>query len=217
MEDVLVQLSQSVSELDINAVKRNVNNAMQFGLPADEILTALNKGMQLVGQKYEAGEYFLSELLVAGEVLKTGADMIKPLMVGRPGTERKGSGTIVVGTVKGDMHDLGKNLFIMFAEAMGFRIEDLGTDVDAKEFVERTTNSAARVVAMSALMSTTQTNMKEVIKALTNSGIRQNVKVIVGGAPITKQFADEIGADAGINDAMKGADICSKWTTVTNV
>jgi len=208
-QDVLQELSQSVVDLDIDVVKKKVQEALQLGFPAEEIILALNKGMRLVGQKYEEGEYFLSELIVAGEVMKAGVEIVKPLL--QTGTESGTRGTIVVGSVRGDIHDLGKNLFAMFASVMQFKIEDLGTDVAADHFVERTSESSARIVALSALMSTTQTYMKDVVDALEKSDIRNRVKVIIGGAPITKEFAEKIGADAGVTDAMKGAEICSKW------
>jgi methanogenic corrinoid protein MtbC1 len=215
-EDVLQGLARSVTELDIGAVKKRVEDALQLGLSAEDVILAVNKGMRSVGQKYEEGEYFLSELIVAGEVMKAGIEIVKPLLQTKSQSESGTRGTIVVGTVKGDIHDLGKNLFVMFASVMQFKIEDLGIDVAADRFVERTAKSSARIVALSALMSTTQTYMKDVVEALEESGIRNRIKVIVGGAPITKEFAGKIGADAGVNDAMKGAEICCTWAGNAN-
>lgn len=215
-ENVLQELSQLLTELNIDLVKRKVEDSLQLGFSAENIINALNRGMQLVGQKYEEGEYFLTELIVASEVMKAGVDIVKPLLQAKAENESTGRGTIVLGTVKGDIHDLGKNLFAMFATVMQFKIEDLGIDVAANRFVESATESSARVVALSALMSTTRTYMKNIVEALEKSGVRSSVKVIVGGAPITKEFAAKIRADAGVNDAMKGAEICSKWVDNAN-
>jgi len=205
----LEDLSNVVASLDIEAVREKTMRAFQAGLPPRSILDYLNRGMQQIGQKYETGEYFLTELVFAGEVLKAGIEVIEPHLLE---TDRKMKGTIVVGTVKGDLHDLGKNLFSMLANAAGFKTEDLGIDVAAEDFVERAKRSSANIVGISALMSTTQLYMKDVIEALKKAGIRDKIKVIIGGAVITERFGNEIDADAAVNDAAKGVKICSRWT-----
>jgi len=208
-QGTLEELTNSVTNLmEIDAVKKKTENALQQRLPAKLILDALNKGMRQIGQKYEEGEYFLSELIFAAEILKAGVDVLKPRLVEG---DLKASGTIVVGTVKGDLHDLGKSLFVMFAGAAGFTIDDLGIDVPADTFVERITKVSADIVAMSALMSTTKSYMKDIIDACEKAGLRRKIKVIIGGASITDKFGEEIGADAAVTDAVKGAEICSQW------
>ena len=207
-QPILERLVNSVVILDVENVKKETTAALQAQITANDILNALNSGMQQIGQKYEAGEYFLTELVFAGEVLKTGVELIKPHLVE---TQHKVKGKIVAGTVKGDLHDLGKNLFLMLAKAAGFEVEDLGIDVCSEDFVERTKRSSAHIVAMSALMSTTQVYMKDVIEALKKAAIRDSVRIIIGGGGITERFATEIGADAAVNDAVKGVRICQRW------
>ena len=207
-QGVLGDLSKSVTDLDIESVKQKTRSALENGIPAKSILDALNDGMHGVGQKYETGEYFLTELVFAGQVLEAGIDVIKPCLLE---IDRKTRGTIVAGTVKGDLHDLGKNLFLMLASAAGFTVEDLGTDVAAEQFVERAKKISANIVAVSALLSTTQPHLKDVVEALKRSGIRDKVRVIIGGAGITEKFGVDIGVDAAVNDAVKGVEACSSW------
>ena len=199
-QEILKELTNSVANLEIDTVRNKAETALQQGLPAKLILDALNRGMRQIGQKYEEGEYFLSELIFAAEILRVGVEVLKPRLVEG---DFKARGTIVVGTVKGDLHDLGKSLFVMLASAAGFTIEDLGVDVPADTFVENITKASADIVAMSALMSTTQSYMKDVIDASEKAGLRKKVKVIIGGAPITGKFGQEIGADAAVTDAVK--------------
>ena len=207
-QGILEELTNSVTNLKIDIVRDKIETALQQGLPAKRILDALNEGMRQIGQKYEEGEYFLSELIFAAEILKAGVELIKPRLIEG---DLKTRGTIVVGTVKGDIHDLGKNIFGTVAGAAGFTTRDLGVDVLAGTFVEAITQSSAGIVAMSALMSTTKSYMKDVIDACERAGFRKKIKVIIGGAPITDSFGREIGADAALTDAVKGVEICSQW------
>jgi methylmalonyl-CoA mutase cobalamin-binding domain/chain len=165
--------------------------------------------MRVVGERYEKNEYFLSELIMAAEIFKEAMNVLEPLIL------KEGRalyiGKAVVGTVEGDLHDIGKNLFIMFLKSMGFEVIDLGVDVPPKKFVEAVKQYKPDVVGMSALLTTTVLNMKKVIDALNNEGLRNSIKVIVGGAAVTKEYANEIGADAGGIDAYEGALICRKW------
>jgi 5-methyltetrahydrofolate--homocysteine methyltransferase len=201
-------LANAVAGLDIQIVVEKTMSMLKLGLPPKNILHSLNMGMQRVGEKYEAGEYFVTELVFAGEIMRQAVEIVGPHLATLMDVPKE---TIVVGTVKGDLHDLGKNLFIMFARAAGFNIIDLGVDVAPQTFKEQVKETATKIVGMSALMSTTQPSMRDVIEMLKKDGTRDKVKVILGGAGITERFGTEIGADAAVNDAMKGSRICSNW------
>jgi len=149
--------------------------------------------MDVVGKKYESGEYFLPELFMAGEAAKVVTDIIKPYLGGEG---EKGLGKVVIGTVFGDVHNVGKDLVASTLEGVGFRVINLGENVSSESFVEAAKRENADIVAISALITTTMLNMKEVIKALDSGGVRSRVKVMVGGAPLNESFAEEIGADA---------------------
>ncbi len=206
-------IASAVAALDIQTVVERTRNALQYGLPAKEILDSLNIGMQRIGEKYEEGEYFLTELVFAGDIMKQAVEIVEPHLEALTDSPKE---TILVGTVKGDLHDLGKNLFAMFAKAAGFDIIDLGIDVAPEAFGEQVRKAAPKIIGMSALMSTTQPSMREVIEMLKKDRTRDNVKVILGGAGITERFGAEIGADAAVNDAMKGSRICSDWIREPN-
>jgi len=150
----------------------------------------LMEGMNLVGDKFEKREYFLPDLLVAAEAVKRATEIIKPFLKGE-----RGRGTIVIGTVSGDIHDLGKNLVASTLEASGFRVVDLGVDVPPERFVSAAKEEKANIVAMSALITTTMLGMKDIIESLARDGVRKKVKVMVGGAPVDEEFARKIGAD----------------------
>jgi len=176
---------------DIEKTKALTHDILNKGVsPHDVIEKGLMEGMNLVGDKFENREYFLPDLLVAAEAVKRATEIIKPFLKGE-----RGKGTVVIGTVSGDIHDLGKNLVASTLEASGFRVVDLGVDVPAERFVNATKEKRANIVAISALITTTMLGMKDIIEMLVKSGIRKEVKVIVGGAPLDEEFARKIGAD----------------------
>jgi corrinoid protein of di/trimethylamine methyltransferase len=148
--------------------------------------------MDEVGKRFECNEYFVPELLIAARAMKTALQMLTPKLAA---AGAKAAGRVVIGTVQGDLHDIGKNLVASMLEGGGFQVVDLGVDVPPAKFVEAAKEQAGSILAMSALLTTTMTQMKAVIKALEEAGIRTSTKVIIGGAPITQQYADEIGAD----------------------
>jgi len=208
LEAILDCIAKRLSELDETEAKRLVTEALDKRVPAEDVLKALSRGMEIVGEKYEASEYFLSELIFAGNIVKDLTKLLGPhLTPNRVARE----GRIVVGTVKGDIHDLGKNIFTFFARSAGFDVEDLGVDVSSDTFVEKVREVRPRIVGMSALMSTTQAAMDETVQALTRAGVRDNVKIILGGAIASKRYATEIGADEAVNDAVLGVQVCKKW------
>ncbi|PDM27172.1 cobalamin-binding protein [Candidatus Bathyarchaeota archaeon B24-2] len=207
-EEILEKISKAIVEFDIDNIKNLVNQALEAGIPALDIVTkGMAKGMEIVGKKYEKKEYFLAELIMAGEVMKTGMEVLEPHLKATP-VGRKG--VVVIGTVKGDLHDIGKNIVITLLKSSGFEVHDLGVDVDAQRFVEKVKETNADILALSALLTTTMVEMENVIKALKEASIRDKVKVIVGGAPITEEFASKIGADAFAVDAVQGVQKCKE-------
>ncbi len=176
---------------DIEKTKVLTQEILNKGVsPHDVIEKGLMEGMNLVGDKFENREYFLPDLLVAAEAVKRATEIIKPHLKGE-----KGRGTVVIGTVSGDIHDLGKNLVASTLEASGFRVVDLGVDVPSEKFVTAVKEEKANIVAISALITTTMLGMKDIVDAMVKDGIRKEVKVIVGGAPLDEEFARKIGAD----------------------
>ena len=175
-----------------------IKKALAHGVPPYEIFTkGMVKGITVVGQKYESGEYFLTELVGAGEVVKEGMEEIGPYL---SHSEVKPLGTVVIGTVEGDLHDIGKNIVKMLLTSTGFAVKDLGVDVSAGKFVEAVKETEPDIVAMSALLTTTMNSMRTTVEELQKAGLRRKVKVIVGGAPITEEFGKEIGAITAVGE-----------------
>ncbi len=172
---------------------------------------ALISAMDEVGDLFQQGEYFVPELLVAARAMKHGLEILKPRLV-QTGVEPMGKA--VMGTVKGDLHDIGKNLVIMALEGAGFEVIDLGTDVDPEKFVEAVREHKPQLIGLSALLTTTMLTMKETIEAIKAAGLRNQVKIMIGGAPVSQEFADEIGADFYGMDSTSGRnyarDVVSK-------
>ncbi len=179
--------------------------------PADILNNGLLDGMSKIGKRFKANEVFIPEVLIAARAMHAGMDILKPELV-KAGV--KPIGKMVLGTVKGDLHDIGKNLVKMMAQGAGIEVLDLGIDVPAAKFVQSIKdNPDARVVAMSALLTTTMTGMKDVISAFEKEGLRKNVKFVVGGAPLTDQYAREIGADGYAPDAASAAEKFASFLT----
>jgi dimethylamine corrinoid protein len=194
--------------LEYGRVKDLVRKALESQIPPQDVLKAMQKGMAIIGDKYEEGEYFLSELITGGEMMKTGLEELTPyLAVESMAT----AGTVVIGTVRGDLHDIGKNIVVTLLQSSGFRVHDIGIDVPPGAFVDKVRDVNADILAMSALLTTTMTEMGIVIGELAKAGLRNKVKVIGGGNSVTEEFGREIGADAATKDAMAGARICQEW------
>ena len=178
---------------------RLVGQALEAGVPAETVLgEGLIAAMTEVGDRFECGEYFVPDMLVSARAMKIGMERLRPHLVA---AEVKPIAKVIVGTVKGDLHDIGKNLVSVMFQGAGFQVIDLGVDVSADRFVEAVRETGAQVVALSALLTTTMTSMKAVVDALEKAGLRSQVKVLIGGAPITQTFAERIGADGFGSDA----------------
>lgn len=173
----------------------------------------LIEGMSEVGDRFKCGDYFVPEMLIAARAMQSSMDLLRPVLVDA-GVQP--IGTIVLGTVRGDLHDIGKNLTGMLLEGAGFKVVDVGVDASAEKFVNAVKENNAQLVGMSALLTTTMTYTREVIKALESAGLRNKVKVIVGGAPITEDWAAQIGADGFAVDAATGADRCKELLAELN-
>ncbi len=208
-EKYLASLKESIVNLDFNAVVEVAKEAMDAGVdPHIAIMEGMAPAMAVVGNKFETGEYFLSELVVAAAVMKEGLKVINPYI--RVDSSKRAN-RVVIATVEGDNHDIGKNLVITLLEAQGFEMIDLGVDVPASEIVEAVREHNAVIVGLSALLTFTMANMGEVIKGLEAEGLRSKVKVIIGGAPVIPQFAQSIGADHAALNAMEGVRKCVEW------
>lgn len=200
-EQILVEIFKSVREGDRESIKINIQAALDAGLSPERILQeSMISAMAEVGRLFEAGEYFVPDMLVAARTMQEGLQVLKPHLAD---TGVKPTGRVAIGTVKGDLHDIGKNLVALMLEGAGISIVDLGVDVPPDKFVEAVRQDHIDVIAMSALLTTTMANMKATIDALTKAGLREQVKIIIGGAPITQSYADAIGADGYAEDASR--------------
>ncbi|MCF8045343.1 MAG: corrinoid protein [Desulfarculaceae bacterium] len=184
---------------DAEGVKNSVQEAVDRGVDADTILNdGLISGMDIVGEKMQTGEMFIPEVLMAAKSMSEAVEILKPFL--KDGGRNR-VGHVVIGTVKGDLHDIGKNLVTMMVESAGFEVTDLGVDVAPETFVEAVREKNPNIVALSALLTTTMPMMQQTVDALAESGVRDQIKIIVGGAPVTREFADRIGADGYAADA----------------
>ena len=201
---VVEELRTAVADGQAKAAAAGVTAGLEAGIPAGTLLQeGLIAAMQQVGQLYEEGEIFVPEMLVAARAMSAALAVLKPHLV-EEGV--KATAKVAIGTVQGDLHDIGKNLVAMMLEGSGYEIMDLGVDVPAEKFVQAIRDGAT-VIAMSALLTTTMTNMKSIIEAVKAAGLRDQTKVLIGGAPITKAYADEIGADGYAADASSAVRV----------
>ena len=190
---------EAVISGDREAVEAGVKKAIEEGAEADVILNeGLIRAMDEVGNRFESGEFFVPEMLIAARAMKTGVAILRPLLVN---SGIKPIGKVVIGTISGDLHDIGKNLVGLMLEGAGFEVVDLGTDVSSDQFVEAVRREKPNLIGLSALLTTTMAGMPEVINKLTENNLRDSVKVFIGGAPVTQTFADQIGADGYADDA----------------
>ena len=205
---LLEDINQNLQDGDVEAVKEGIQEALDENIEPGKILNeGLLSAMNVIGEKFSNNEIFVPEVLIAARAMNGGMEILKPKLI-ETGVESQG--TVIIGTVKGDLHDIGKNLVRMMMEGAGFDVVDLGTDVSPEEFVEAVKDNQPDIVAMSALLTTTMTNMEEVIEQLEESGLRDEVYVMVGGAPITDDFAEDIGADAYSKDAAEASRTAKK-------
>ncbi len=204
MSNILEKMQEDLYNGRAEEVEAAAQKALDKGTPVQEILNeGLIAGMDVVGRDFRAGDLFIPEVLIAAKAMHAGLEVLRPLLAesGVPAQAK-----VVVGTVAGDLHDIGKNLVAMMLQGAGFEIVDLGTDVSPEKFVETVRAEGAELLGMSALLTTTMPSMKSTVEALTEAGLRDEVKVIIGGAPVTASFAEQIGADAYAADAAAAVD-----------
>ena len=201
-------LSQAIRDLDEKRVNELVEEKIKAGVPALEIVKICNEGMVSLGDLFSEGVYFISELIFSAEILKGVMKRLDPLL--QATGEGSSAGKVVIGTVKGDIHDIGKNIVVTLLRGAGFEVVDLGVDVPGPKFVETIRRSGARVLGLSALLNLTYPEMKAVVEEITKAGLRKQVKIIVGGAPVNEQVRQFAGADYWAPDAVTGVNLCKK-------
>ena len=200
--NIIEELRIAVVNLDVDSARATAEEAVRLGVnPVEAIENGLSKGIREIGDKFEAGEAFVMELVLAAEAMKAGIEVFRPLLAAQR-LERKATGIVVIGTVRGDIHDMGKNLVIVMLEAAGFDVKDLGVDVPPERFLEKVKEEKPHIIAMSSLLTTSAPEQKIVVDALEKNGIRRGLKVAVGGAAVTPKLAKEMGADGYSDNAV---------------
>lgn len=208
MHELLMKINNAVQKRQKAELISSLEAAIAAGLDPNEIINeGLTAAMDVVGKEFSEGTIFVPEMLVSAMLMKEGLKLIKPLIAS--GNEEK-RGKILIGTVKGDLHDIGKNIVVMLLEGAGFDVVDLGVDLSVEQLVAKVAEQKPQILGLSALLTTTMPEMKKAISALTENGIREQVKVMVGGAPLSQSFADSIGADGYAKDASEAVTLARR-------
>ena len=197
-------IARGVEEGNLYEIEDMVTTALSAGESPRDLLEAMMAGLKACGDRFEKGEYFLPELMGAGDAFKTGMGILAPKL---SAGDRQSQGTVVLGTVRGDVHDIGKNLVGFMLESAGFTVVNLGVDVPTENFVQAVRDHKPQVLGMSALLTTTMLGMQDVVEELKRQGLRDRVKVLIGGGPVSKKYAEDIGADAYGNDAAQAVTL----------
>lgn len=205
---MLTAISNAVLEGEVYDIDNIVQGYLDAGEEPMACLEAMMAGLEETGKRFETGDYFLPDLVMAADTFKAGMQVLAPRLAD---TARQYAGVVVLGTVQGDIHDIGKNLVGFLLESSGFRVIDLGVDVSPESFILAVKEHSADVLAMSALLTTTMLGMRDVLEGMKKAGLREQVKVIVGGAPVSQRFAENIGADAYASTAPQGVGIIKAW------
>jgi 5-methyltetrahydrofolate--homocysteine methyltransferase len=212
MSRLLERIATAILEGDVEQTSKLVKKGLDDGMPASEIMdNGLLVGMSEVGVRFKAGDMFVPEVLMSAEAMQAGTTLIRPLLLA---SGSKQAGKVVLGTVKGDLHDIGKNLVAMMCEGAGFEVVDIGFNVEPEKFVEAIKRHQPQVIGMSAMLTTTMRAMGHTIKAIEEAGLRDKVKIMVGGAPVDAEFAKRVGADGYGSNAPAGADLAKKFVGV---
>jgi len=204
------ELLQAIAELEEEKSYTLIKKVLDEGVNPKEIIDILRKGVEIVGEKFNKKEYFLTELVMAGEIFQQSAKILEAAM--KEGTETiENLGVVVIGTVKGDVHDIGKNIFVTLLQAAGFEVHDLGVDITTEKFIDKVKETKADIVAYSGLLTVALDSMKKTTEALKSAGLREKVKIIIGGLPVDEMWMNEAGADAYTDNAFKGVKIVTNW------
>lgn len=209
IKDMRTRIAQSILSYEPELASKVVEEALEKGMRPMEIMDSLTRGMRLVGEQFQKGEAFVFNLAIAAEAMNAAVAILKPFMKKQKAAVKK-LGTFVIGTVEGDIHDIGKNIVASMLQASGFEVFDLGKDVPVQRFVNAVRETNADIVGVSALLSTTRLKQKELVEALVKEGLRDKVKIMVGGAVVNEQWAKEIGADGYGRNAVDAVDIAKK-------
>ncbi len=205
MNESISKLYNAILEGDVAGAKDGVQTALDAGLEPGNILAeGMIAAMKEVGRLFEEGEYYVPEMLIAARAMQAGLGLLKPYLVQ---SDVKSAGKVAIGTVKGDLHDIGKNLVALMLEGAGFEVKDLGVDVSPEKFIEAISEGGAEIIALSALLTTTMPNMKTTIETIQQAGLRDKVKIIIGGAPVTQDYANQVGADGYSADASRAVSL----------
>ena len=205
------ELAKNLSELNEDSVLRMVEELFARGVPEVDILTALQKGMEEVGKKFEAKEYFLSELIMSANIFKTATDILEDAFVADNSTK---FGTVVIGTVKEDIHDIGKNIVVTILSCNGFNVIDLGVDVSYEKFVAAVREHDPQIIGLSCLLTSSFDNMKQTVAAIETAGLRSGRMILVGGGPTDGTVAQYVKADRVCKDAQEAVEVCKKFVGV---
>jgi methylmalonyl-CoA mutase cobalamin-binding domain/chain len=208
MSEVFTELESSIIGIDLDKAEALAKQLLESKGDPNKIINTITKAMEVVGRKFQDEEYYLTELVMAGEIVKSILAIVEPLLQ----SEDSGAKiTIVIGTVQGDLHDLGKNIFVTFAKSAGFNVIDLGNDVPAQTFIDTVKKENAKVLGLSCLLTATDKELNKVIELLKKEGVREKVMVVVGGAAVTEELVKEIGGDAFAPDAITGLQQIKEW------
>ena len=208
-EELFNEIKTALVEFDVDLLKVKAQEALDQGIDAEEIIGVLSEGMDVVGEKFELGEYFVTSLIIAGETMKEALEVLEPFLSDEEGGRRD---KIVVATVAGDVHDIGKNIFTTLMDTAGFEVIDLGVDVSAEAIVGAVKKHEPAILGLSALLTTNLEQFPFIVQMLEKEGLRSRLKIIVGGATITEEFARGAGVDAYAKTAVEGVNICKAWT-----
>jgi methanogenic corrinoid protein MtbC1 len=211
MEGKHAEIVNAIAEMLEDDALKLVDEFIAGGGDAQKVLDMCREAMDIVGSRFEKGEYFLPELMMAGEMLEQIGAKVKPLLAGGKGAEVKTAGTVVIGTVKGDLHDIGKNIVVFMLEVNGYKVIDLGIDVPAEKFIDKLREVKPPVLALSGFLTLAFDSMKETIKAIADAGLRDSVKIMIGGGQIDETVRSYTGADAYGLNAMGAVTLCRAW------
>lgn len=207
-EELFSEIKTALVEFEVELLKVKVQEALDQGVIAEEIISVLSEGMDVIGEKYQAGEYFVTSLIIAGEIMREALEVLEPHLSGHGGAMR---GKIVMATVAGDIHDIGKNIFTTLMDSAGFEVIDLGVDVSAEAIIAAVKEHSPEILGLSALLTTNLEQFPLIVEMLEKEGLRTMVKIVVGGATVTAEFAKGAGVDALAKSAVEGVNICKAW------
>ena len=207
-EALFEEMKSALVYFEVELLKKKIREALDAGIPGEEIITVLSEGMDVVGEKYETGEYFVTSLIIAGETMKEALQVLEPHLSDQVSDSL---GRLVMATVAGDIHDIGKNIFTTLMDTAGFEVIDLGVDVSAEAIVGAVREHDPDILGLSALLTTNLNQFPLIVEMLEKAGLRSGVKVVVGGATVTEEYAKGAGVDAYAKSAVDGVNICKGW------